>query len=96
MVPAPRPGTIALFAQGGFCYPSLDEHPANDLMPVYREVAPGKHKIFCSRTKSSRKEFAGEVDLPPGVRIERTVTEQNGRLTIARPRVTRGFPQSHD
>ena len=84
--PAPRPGTIALFAKGGFCYPSLDDHPAGELMPVYRQLAPGKHKIFCSRTKGSRKELAGEVDLPPGARIERTVTEQAGRLTIARPR----------
>lgn len=84
--PAPRPGTIALFAKGGFCYPSLDDHPASELMPVYRRLAPGKHKIFCSRTKGSRKELAGEVDLPPGARIERTVTEQAGRLTIARPR----------
>ena len=84
--PAPRPGTIALFAKGGFCYPSLDDHPAGELMPVYRQLAPGRHKIFCSRTKGSRKELAGEVDLPPGARIERTVTEQAGRLTIARPR----------
>ena len=82
----PRPGSIALFAKGGFCYPSLDDHPAADLMPVFREVSPGKHKIYCSRAKGSPKEFAGEVDLPPGARIERTVTEQGGRLTIARPR----------
>jgi serine/threonine-protein kinase len=86
VVVQPRPGTIALFAKGGFCYPSLDEHPAGDLMPLFRDVAPGKHKIYCSRTKGSTKEFAGEVDLPPGARIERTVTEQGGRLTIARPR----------
>jgi serine/threonine-protein kinase len=81
----PRPGTIALFAKGGFCYPSLDDHPAGDLMPVFRDIAPGKHKIYCSRTKGSTKEFAGEVDLPSGARMERTVTEQGGRLTIARP-----------
>ncbi len=86
VAPAPRPGTIALFAKGGFCYPSLDGHPATELMPVYREVAPGKHKVFCSRTKDSPKEFAGELELPPGARIERTITEQAGRLTIARPR----------
>ncbi|MBN2573610.1 MAG: protein kinase [Deltaproteobacteria bacterium] len=82
----PHPGTIALFAKGGFCYPSLDEHPAASLMPVFRNVPPGKHKIYCSRTKSSPRQFAGEVDLPPGAHIERTVTEQGGRLTIARPR----------
>jgi hypothetical protein len=85
-VPAPRTGTIALFAKGGICYPSLDDHPAADLMPVFRDIAPGKHRIYCSRTKGSPKEFAGEIDLPPGARIERTVTEQGGRLTIARPR----------
>jgi eukaryotic-like serine/threonine-protein kinase len=82
----PRPGTIALFAKGGFCYPSLDDRPVGDLMPVFRNLAPGKHKVYCSRNKSAAKEFAGEIDLPPGARIERTVTEQGGRLTIARPR----------
>jgi serine/threonine-protein kinase len=83
---APQPGSIALFAKGGFCYPSLDDHLPTDLMPVFRGLAPGKHKIYCSRTKGSPREFAGEVDLPPGARLERTVTEQGGRLTIARPR----------
>jgi hypothetical protein len=82
----PRTGTVALFAKGGFCFPSLDDHPVRDLMPVFREVPAGKHKIFCSRTKASPKELVGEVDLPPGARIERTVTEEGGRLTIARPR----------
>ncbi len=84
--PQPRSGTVALFAKGGFCYPSLDDQPARDLMPVFRDVAPGKHKVYCSRTKQSAKELAGEIDLPPGGRIERTVTEHDGRLTIARPR----------
>ena len=46
--PAPvRKGTIALFAKGGFCYPTLDEHPVAELMPVFRNVAPGVHKIYC-------------------------------------------------
>lgn len=81
-----RNGTISLFAKGAFCYPSLDDHPVHDLMPVYREIPPGKHKVYCSRTKQSPKEFAGEVDLPAGARMERTVTLQEGRLTIARPR----------
>jgi serine/threonine-protein kinase len=84
--PQPRPGTVALFAKGGFCYPSLDDQPAGDLMPVFHDVAPGRHKVYCSRTKQSAKELAGEIDLPPGGRIERTVTEHEGHLTIARPR----------
>lgn len=84
--PPLRSGTIALFARGGFCYPSLDDQPVRDLMPVFRDVPPGKHKIYCSRTKQSPKEYAGEVDLRPGARIERTVAEENGRLTVARPR----------
>jgi hypothetical protein len=83
---APRPGTVALFAKGGFCYPSLDDHAAGDLMPVYRDVPPGTHKVYCSRTKQSPKELAGEIDLAPGGRIERTVTDHDGHLTIARPR----------
>lgn len=85
--PAPvRKGTIALFARGGFCYPSLDDHPVADLMPVFRDLSPGKHKVYCSRSKGGHKELAGEIDLPPGAIIERTVTESNGRLTIARPK----------
>jgi len=85
-VAQPRPGTIALFATGGFCYPSLDDHPPRDLMPVFRDLPAGKHKIYCSRTKGSARQFVGEVDLPAGARIERTVTERGGRLTIAHPR----------
>jgi hypothetical protein len=81
-----RAGTIALFAKGGFCYPSLDEHPAGDLMPVFHDIAPGKHRIYCSRTKQSPRELVGEVDLAPGARIERTVTEQDGRFILARPK----------
>jgi serine/threonine-protein kinase len=84
--PAPRPGTVALFAKGGFCYPSLDDQPPGDLMPVFRDVPAGKHRVYCSRTKQSPKELAGEVELPPGGRIERTVTEHDGHLTIARPK----------
>jgi len=81
-----RTGTIALFAKGGFCYPSLDDHPAGDLMPVFRDIAPGRHKIYCSRTKQSPRQLVGEVELAPGAKIERTVTEQDGRFTLARPR----------
>jgi hypothetical protein len=81
-----RPGTVALFAKGGFCYPSLDDHPARDLMPVFRNVPAGKHRVYCSRTKQSARELVGHIDLPPGGRIERTITEQDGHLTIARPR----------
>ncbi len=84
--PQARTGTIALFAKGGFCYPSLDDHPVGNLMPVFRDLAPGKHTIYCSRTKQSPRERVGEVDLIPGARIERTVTEQDGRLTLARPK----------
>jgi hypothetical protein len=57
-----------------------------DLMPIFRDIPPGKHKVYCSRTPGSPKELAGEIDLQPGAKIERTVTEQAGRLTLARPR----------
>jgi hypothetical protein len=84
--PTLRPGMVALFAKGGFCYPSLDDRPPGDLMPIFHDVPAGKHKVYCSRTKQSPKELAGEVDLAPGGNIERTVTENGGHLTIARPR----------
>ncbi len=82
----PRPGTIALFATGGLCYPSLDDHKVGGLMPVYRDIAPGRHRVYCSRTKQSPREFVDEVELLPGARIERTVTLKGGRLTLAHPR----------
>jgi hypothetical protein len=85
--PAPvRKGTIALFAKGGFCYPTLDDHPVAELMPVFRNVLPGMHKIYCSRTKESPRELVGEIELLPGARLEHTVTEKDGRLVLARPR----------
>ena len=85
--PAPvRKGTIALFAKGGFCYPTLDEHPVAELMPVFHNVPPGIHKIYCSRTKQSPRELVSEVELLPGARLEHTVTEKDGRLVLARPR----------
>jgi len=85
--PAPvRKGTIALFAKGGFCYPTLDERPVAELMPVFHNVAPGMHKIYCSRTKQGPRELVGEVELLPGARLEHTVTEKDGRLVLARPR----------
>jgi serine/threonine-protein kinase len=85
--PAPvRKGTIALFAKGGLCYPTLDDHPVAELMPIFHDVAPGMHKIYCSRTKESPRELVGEVELLPGARLEHTVTEKDGRLVLARPR----------
>jgi hypothetical protein len=85
--PAPvRKGSIALFAKGGLCYPTLDEHPVAELMPVFHNIAPGMHKIYCSRTKQSPRELVGEVELLPGARLEHTITEKDGRLLLARPR----------
>jgi hypothetical protein len=55
-------------------------------MPVFHNVAPGMHKIYCSRTKESPRELVGEVELLPGARLEHTVTEKDGRLVLARPR----------
>ena len=81
-----QPGTIALFAKGGFCYPSLDDFTEKDLMPTYRDLSPGKHKVYCSRTLTGSREFVGDVELPPGAHIERTVSPLGDRLTIARPR----------
>ena len=81
-----KPGTIQLFSTGAICYPSLDDEPATIFMPRYQNVAPGRHTIYCTRNKGGPKEFVGEVDLPPGARIERTVTQADGKLLLARPR----------
>ena len=81
----PNPGVVQLFATGAICYPSLDDQPASVFMPRYEGVLPGRHKIFCARNKGGPKELVGEIDLPPGARVERTVTQKDGKLVLARP-----------
>jgi serine/threonine-protein kinase len=80
-----RPGVVQLFATGAICYPSLDAEPASVFMPRYQGVAPGQHKIFCARNKGGPKELVGEIELPPGAKVERTVTQKDGTLILARP-----------
>jgi serine/threonine-protein kinase len=80
----PRPGVVQLFSTGAICYPSLDAEPATVFMPRYEGVAPGRHRIFCTRNKGGAKEPVGEIDLPPGARVERTVTQKDGKLVLAR------------
>ena len=80
-----RPGVVQLFATGAICYPSLDAEPTSVFMPRYQGVAPGRHKIFCTRNKGGRKELVGEIELPPGAKVERTVTQKDGALILARP-----------
>jgi serine/threonine-protein kinase len=84
-VERPDPGVIQLFATGAICYPSLDGEPASVFMPRYKGVAPGRHKIFCTRNKGGPKELVGEIELPPGAKVERTVTQKDGTLILARP-----------
>ena len=80
-----RPGVVQLFATGAICYPSLDAEPASIFMPRYQGVAPGRHRIFCTRNKGGHKELVGEIELPSGAKIERTVTQKDGTLILARP-----------
>ena len=80
----PSPGVVQLFATGAICYPSLDAEPATVFMPRYEGVAPGRHKIFCTRNKGGTKEPVGEIDLPPGARVERTVMQKDGKFVLAR------------
>ncbi len=40
---------------------------------------------FCTRNKGGAKELAGEIDLPPGAKVQRTVTQKDGKLVLARP-----------
>ncbi len=81
-----NPGVVQLFATGAICYPSLDDQATSVFMPRYEGVAPGRHEIFCARNKGGTKELVGEIDLPPGARVERTVTQKDGTLILARPR----------
>ena len=81
----PKPGVVQLFATGAICYPSLDAEPPTIFMPRYEGVAPGQHKVFCTRNKGGAKELVGEIDLPAGARVQRTVTQKDGKLLLARP-----------
>ncbi len=84
-VERPSPGVVQLFATGAICYPSLDAEPASVFMPRYQGVAPGRHRVFCTRNKGGPKELVGEIELPPGAKVERTVTQKDGTLILARP-----------
>jgi hypothetical protein len=55
-------------------------------MPRYADVPPGLHKVYCARNIDGAKELVGEIELLPGARVERTVTQKDGKLTLARPR----------
>lgn len=76
---------VQLFATGAICYPSLDAEPPSIFMPRYEGVAPGPHRIFCTRNKGGANELVGEIDLPPGAKVQRTVTQKDGKLVLARP-----------
>jgi serine/threonine-protein kinase len=82
----PKSGSIHLFATGAICYPSLDDQPASVFMPRYQGITAGRHTIYCTRNKGGQKELVGEIELPPGAKIERTVTQIDGKLVLARPR----------
>lgn len=82
----PKSGSIHLFATGAICYPSLDDQPATVFMPRYQGIPAGRHTIYCTRNKGGQKELVGEIELPPGAKIERTVTQVDGKLVLARPR----------
>ena len=81
----PKPGVVQLFATGAICYPSLDAEPPSIFMPRYEGLAPGPHKVFCTRNQGGAKELVGEIDVPPGARVQRTVTQKDGKLLLARP-----------
>jgi serine/threonine-protein kinase len=83
--PVERPGVVQLFATGAICYPSLDAEPASVFMPRYQGVVPGRHRVFCTRNKGGHKELVGEIELPAGAKVERTVTQKDGALILARP-----------
>jgi eukaryotic-like serine/threonine-protein kinase len=83
--PVERSGVVQLFATGAICYPSLDAEPATVFMPRYQGVAPGRHRVYCARNKGGPKELVGEIELPSGAKVERTVTQKDGTLILARP-----------
>lgn len=84
--PTPKSGSVQLFATGAICYPSLDDHPPRAFMPRYGDVPPGVHRVYCARNIDGTKELVGEIELLPGARVERTVTQKDGKLTLASPR----------
>jgi hypothetical protein len=66
--PPPAPGRVKLMSSRAFCFPSLDDEPVTGQSPVsYPKVTPGRHRVFCD------KQLVGEIDVPPGGDILRTI-----------------------
>jgi serine/threonine-protein kinase len=66
--PPPVPGKVRLMASQGFCFPSLDDEPVSGQVPaVYPKVIAGRHRVYCD------KQLVGEIDVPPGGHVERTI-----------------------
>jgi len=58
--------TVRLFSKQGFCSPSLDElQLSENRTPVYRNVSPGPHRVYCSE-QTGAKELVRVLEVPPG------------------------------
>jgi hypothetical protein len=78
--PKPQPGFVKLLASMGFCHPSLDDRPISEAtVAEYRDVEPGKHRVFCAEKMNSPRLLAGEIIVKSGVKVEKTIKWTDGK-----------------
>ena len=78
--PRPKPGSVKLLASMGFCHPSLDDRPTTgETVVEYPDVPPGKHRVYCAEKPEGPRLPAGEIDVIPGARVERTIKWTEGK-----------------
>lgn len=83
--PRPAPASVRLYSSFGFCYPALDDAPANHLTPTYGEVGPGRHRVYCALVKDGPRQLVGTLNVPAGARLERQII----RDSTGKPAFTR-------
>jgi eukaryotic-like serine/threonine-protein kinase len=85
--PKPAPASVRLYSSFGFCYPALDDAPANQLTPTYAEVGQGQHRVYCALIKDGPRHLVGTLEVPAGARLERQIIrDPNGKPTFTRVR----------
>jgi tRNA A-37 threonylcarbamoyl transferase component Bud32 len=76
--------SLVLRASYGFCEPSLDTQKPS-LRATYRDLAPGRHEIFCTLPQGGAKVLVTSYDLRPGAKVSLVIVPgPDGRPIIGR------------
>jgi hypothetical protein len=76
---------VTLTAQFAICYPTLDDRPATDRKPVFRDVAPGRHVVRCADQAGGPARDVGPIDVAPGAQMSKVVVRDatTGALSLS-------------